>query len=358
MKGTTAFLAFVGLMVPFGRTLAANSNQPVIPSVEFSTTILPMTWSQQSFKRNSGLAFPKVLAEFYVRGDSYARELGSWGSLSIETLAARITVLREIALWDGLSRGQLTFCRLQKFLWITPAERGSSLAGYWRVQILAVTHEDARRLTQAFLSVCARSISKWRAEQLAKLENEINGEHESLREKESALSGALTDLATVESAYGPIKNSDRYRARTDDDAAEAAKMTIQRMDADTDEIEIRTTEIRAKLEMIDKYRQLNHANISDKLRLMEVESTIELTGLTARREAIMKITTAAKDLSQHYLRRQTLIAHIHKLQRDMRRQQGGIENGEEELSRRAGEEPFEAFQEYATIRPLKLQYSD
>ena len=365
MKRLMGFLVFIGTTVSCGSIWAVEPNEPVIPSVVFRHEDAMVTWSHQIFERIPGVALPTVLAEFYVRGSFLAEFRRMKRRLDIASLRDRVTLMRETPFWDTLSDDQLTFCRLNEFLWVTPVHKGTALEGYSRVQILAVTPEDAHQLARALVSAYAHKTFRWRAENLARLEEEITGHEAAVSEAKAALSVALTQMAAAESAYEKIKNSDRYRFRTDGDASAAAKAATLRMEAELDGTEIRIAEIRARLDVVDRYKQLkknelrsNQAEALVKLDSMEVELTIELTGLTARRGAITKIMDDAKDFRRSYLRHFELLAKTDELNRSLSDKQEKIRRAKEELIRRAGESPFEVLSKHATIRPLKLQYSD
>ncbi|MCH8215815.1 MAG: hypothetical protein IH892_03480 [Planctomycetes bacterium] len=347
MKRLVVFLVLMGTAAPERAVLAAERNEHEIPGIVFKTDDGVVTWSNRRFERVPGLSWPTVVAEFYVRGE-----------LRTHRLSDHVKQVRETPFWARLSDEQLAFCRLYQFIMATPALEGTSLEGYSLIQILAVTQEDAQRLSKALVSVFIHLDAKWRAENIARAEEEMATFQERLSRAQTALPEALTELAAVESAYGTIKNSARYRSRGDNDAAEAAKATALRMDAHLDDTEIAIAEIRARLKIIDQYKQLEKLGIQEKLDLMEVELTIELTGLTARREAITKIVSEAKDLRQHKLRRLELTAQIDKLNESMRRNQNHIRERRETLAIVSRETPGDFHPESVTIRPVRLLYSD
>ena len=260
MNLLVAFISIVASGVSSGAVLAAESNGPDIPSVDFKTEDDMVTWNRR-IERIPGMAEPTILAEFYAKGNFFARSSGHSDSFKIASVPERIALMRETPFWGQLSDDQLTFARLNEFLWITSVGKGTSLEGYQRVQILALTHEDARHLARALVSVLTRELSRWRAVNLARLEYDMTEYEKGLSEATTALSVALIELAAAESADDKIKNSDRYRSRSNSDANVAAKAATLRMEAEFDGTAIRIAEIRARLEVIERYKQLKTEEI-------------------------------------------------------------------------------------------------
>ena len=346
MKRLVVFLVFLGAGVPESSILSAELNLPEVPVLEFKGSDRVVTWSRSIFNRNSHLVLPTVVTEFYVGGKVHN---------TVERLTEYARQVRNTPYWSKLSDDQLAFCRLHPFITATEPEAGTSLEGFSIMQILAVTEDDAEQIAKALIGVIARIDAKEQTDQAGWLKRRIAATEEGLSEADTQLPKSTSALGRVEQAYKASKVIERYSAWTVMDAWEAAKLTAQRVDEQLVELEIRIAEIRARLKIIEQYKDIDKPAIRDHLESMEVDLIIELTGLNARRDTIIKIEAEAKELRQLYTRRLALLERVKKLRKSIDSDGARNRQRREELSQVVSRGPQYALPQYVTICEAELR---
>lgn len=150
---------------------------------------------------------------------------------------------------------------------------------YYMICLYAVSEEDARLMTRAYLDGLSSSADQ----AIGRCKSELSKNQEKVRVTQKNLSEKESKLKACEEKYKHEKES-THKFTSDGEAYDLANDTILEMSKALDRLEIEMISIRAKLDAIEKYR--NKTAQSDalhaKLEEMSVVQMIELSGLQAR----------------------------------------------------------------------------
>jgi chromosome segregation ATPase len=221
----------------------------------------------------------------------------------------------------------------------------------------AVSQEDAKKMTQAFIDV-------WNSKVDAKLQPYLKRRKE-LEEKIADIKKKLPEkeskLDADEANYQKVKNI-THEFSPESDAVMEAKQTILEMIKKLDALEIELAGIRGKLKAIEEYRQRKYAkdgkNFSketlDKLDQMFVEQMIELRSVEARKKAALQIRKREKDFYNLYSQLNELRQEVSSLNRSLIDNERDLLEIEEKLANPTPEMlPPKVFQNKVAIYPVR-----
>jgi len=222
----------------------------------------------------------------------------------------------------------------------------------------AVSQEDAKKMTQAFIDVWNTKVHP-KLQPLLKrrkeLEEKIADIKKKLPEKEGKLEAA-------EANYENVKNI-THEFSSESEAVKESKQTILEMIKKLDALEIELAGIREKLEAIEQYRRSKHVpgkDLSDetleKLDQMLVEQMIELRGAEARKKAALQIRKREKEFYNLYSQLNELRREVSGLNRSLINNERNLLEIEEKLANPTPDMlPPKVYQNKVTIYPVKVE---
>ncbi|NQV33197.1 MAG: hypothetical protein HQ515_10915 [Phycisphaeraceae bacterium] len=247
--------------------------------------------------------------------------------------------------WSTFSETQRQFCKTTK-IWSHVGTNNTALSNYRKTNFYAVSEIDAEKMANAFTELLYTQFRK-RFEDAAT-------ENTSLAQE---ISEGTQDLAKDESRFKEVctqfdeaKQSPKYLSLMDEEASDAAKATILHMITLMDQINIDTSEIRAKLNAIEKLKQDGHSNLNS----METELIIQLAGIEAKGKTADKTLAIAIQFRHLYLEHRTLQPKIKRSKDTLFTQHQRLKELAERLSNpRQSLGCPEVFQNKVTIHPAR-----
>lgn len=200
--------------------------------------------------------------------------------------------MRQTEAWNSLSESQIEFSKHHSFCQWQGLCRGL-YQGYQIRYLYGVSRADAAKLAQIFLKVKATQAVKkrvYRKQTLQEAEKELAHAEKQLPLKQA-------ELTAMQQQYEKIRMNARYISLSDDEAIEAAKQSILRMNTMLDEIEIEKVGVEARIHAIQqqlkKYAEYSLAWGQFEGQL--IEQTIDLTALEARNQSALKVRDQQND---------------------------------------------------------------
>jgi signal transduction histidine kinase len=157
-------------------------------------------------------------------------------------------------------------------------------------------------------------------------QDELDKRRESLKQNRAALPEKEKQLEQVRKDYNIAKAS-TYALNSDAEALQLAKELVLQMDRQAKTLDIDLAGIRGKLKVIDTYLAKSDLdnNVIETLEAQQIEQTIELSGLEARRQAIRRV----RDEQRRFC---TVMHALNDLERSVGQMKDAINRDEEIIS--------------------------
>lgn len=221
----------------------------------------------------------------------------------------------------------------------------------------AVSQEDAKKMTQAFIDVWNTKVDT-KLQPLLKRRKELE---EKIAEIKKELPEKQKQAKKLESKYKEIKNA-RYSSLSDVVAYERAKETMLKMDNMLDTFEIELAGIREKMKTIRRFRsgqepvrnQTNQVNY--RLDEMFVEQMVELRGVEARKKAALRIRNREKEFLDLFSQWSNFDNEVNRLQHDLEISENNLRDTEKMLANPTPDMlPPRVYQNKVTIYRVKVE---
>jgi hypothetical protein len=226
---------------------------------------------------------------------------------------------------------------------------------YSATYLYAVSKEDAELMARAYLDGLTRSARQV----VAKWKDELSKNQEKLRVAQKELSEKQAELKKCEEKYKQVKDK-THKLSSNAEAPNLAKENILEMDKALGRLQVEMIGIRAKLDVIQKYRDKTaHGDaLYAKLNEMYVEQMIEMSGLEARWAATEDLRAKQQAFFDLYNEKEHLRSQVYMQTRTIKDTQGTIKSLMEFLAHPKANTMFgnmlppEVYQNTITIHPV------
>jgi hypothetical protein len=261
------------LFIPLLAAEPNKPNEPNKPAAELKFEI-PGLFSEWMIEHDSGNGpiRPDFMAQLYIKNSS---------NIPGKTPYGKFDSLLQTDIGKSMSAVQKEFLNTSSSLSLSNEPSPDKPIGYVRINLYAVSQEDAKKMARAFIEYIndnAQARIKEYKDQIGKWEESISQLKKDLAEKEP-------QLKETEEAYKKIKEY-THKFSSDDEAVDLAKKSIIEMDKTFNDFEIELAGIHERIQAIEMYRNKSGQmpEIKVKLDSMYIDLMIELSGLEARRK--------------------------------------------------------------------------
>jgi len=262
---------------------AEEPNGPTSPQIKIELSDEGWPWRGKLPGRpGQGPIRPTHVAEVFVR---YGERPRFDSKIFLETSVA-----------SGMTVKQREFIEASDIL--TYMGSGKKVSNHELFYLYAVSEQDARKMTEAFIEILDERPKQKRLEYA----NKLRQDKEEMAKAKGLLPGKKALLPSVKADYDKRKES-AHPFLSDTEAAEQAKQTILEMGKMLDTLDVELAGIREKLKVIQEYWSQDGTWTKEafaKLQELQIMQTIELKGAEARRKAAVAIRRREKDFLDLY----------------------------------------------------------
>ena len=301
MKRLILSLLIVSLIAPIA--LALSESEPNDPNdqIKFKRSNEYAGWiiaeeRLNKFYEDPGPVKPPYAAQLILHRDHPNQT----------TASEALKRIQASPLASNLSKEQREFLKTGFAIWV--CDGSEDILKHFPTWLYAMTEEDARIMTEAYLDGLRRDVDR----KIAEFRNELAMHKEELQKAENVLPAKAKELEGAKREYEKAKNTVH---EFDDDPAEGARETIREMKNVLDKLQIELRGIREKLATIEKFREgedkksLPH-QLQLKLDEMFVEQMIELSSLEARQDMAEVIVGRERRFLETYSKWETLMNEV------------------------------------------------
>jgi len=316
---------------------AEEPNVPISPQIKIELSDEEWPWrGKLPGSPGRGPVRPTHVAEVFVRhGDRPRFE----SEIFLETSAAAAMTVKQREFIEASDT-------------LTYMGSGKKVSNHELFYLYAVSEEDARKMTEAFIEILDQRPKQKRLEYA----NRLRQDKEEMAKAKGLLPGKEALLPGVKADYHKSKESS-HPFTADTEAADHAKKTILEMSKMLDTLDVELAGIREKLKVIQNYWREDASLAKDtfaKLQELQVVQTIELKGAEARRKQAVAIRQREKDFLDLFDQWLSLDAEVKSLKSRIRNREKEIAKIEEMLANPKPDIlPPKIYQDKVVIYPVK-----